>query len=286
MNRVVRLVQDQRRRARALRPPPGVAHHDPERERAGGHAVNFVEAGSFRVRTTGGWQTMTARSLFVTTPGAGVLVRARRRAPCGLLPFGVVLGRRRSRARARAVTLGDPLVRPLTNRHAFLRRALARVRHGRRSAHGSARRRLAVVALGRPRRGTAVPAGSPVVVRGARRARQGDDCSPLRRAAVTFAAGSRLRDERVPLRADLRRARGPAAPPLPDRCSPGHAPHAAPSRRAPASPRPASPWASAHSATSSRRFAGAMATRRRQSDAGKIYWGFRVTIDNLRTWRV
>jgi AraC-like DNA-binding protein len=48
---------------------PGVAHRDPDRERAAGHAVNFLESGSFRIRTGGAWQKMTAGSMFVTTPG-------------------------------------------------------------------------------------------------------------------------------------------------------------------------------------------------------------------------
>ncbi len=44
-------------------------HRDPERERAEGHAVNFVCSGSFRVRTDDAWRAVTPDCLFVTTPG-------------------------------------------------------------------------------------------------------------------------------------------------------------------------------------------------------------------------
>jgi AraC-like DNA-binding protein len=51
---------------------PGVAHRDPEQERAATHAINFVETGSFRLRVGAGareWQNVTARRLFVSQPG-------------------------------------------------------------------------------------------------------------------------------------------------------------------------------------------------------------------------
>jgi AraC-like DNA-binding protein len=49
---------------------PGVAHRDPECERARSHAVSFVEAGSFRVRLAGGrWSEVTAKHVFIATPG-------------------------------------------------------------------------------------------------------------------------------------------------------------------------------------------------------------------------
>jgi AraC-like DNA-binding protein len=49
---------------------PGVAHHDPEHERARSHAVNFVDAGSFRLRVAGGrWSEVTERHVFVARPG-------------------------------------------------------------------------------------------------------------------------------------------------------------------------------------------------------------------------
>lgn len=48
---------------------PGIPHHDPERERAEGHAINLVCSGSFRVRTDEAWRSVTPDCLFVTTPG-------------------------------------------------------------------------------------------------------------------------------------------------------------------------------------------------------------------------
>lgn len=48
---------------------PSVPHRDPEREKASGHAINFVCSGSFRVSTDGAWRAVTPDCLFVTTPG-------------------------------------------------------------------------------------------------------------------------------------------------------------------------------------------------------------------------
>jgi AraC-like DNA-binding protein len=49
---------------------PGVAHRDPDCERARSHAVSFVDAGSFRLRLAGGrWSEVTAKHVFVATPG-------------------------------------------------------------------------------------------------------------------------------------------------------------------------------------------------------------------------
>jgi hypothetical protein len=49
---------------------PGVAHRDPEWERARSHAISFVDAGSFRLRLAGGrWSEVDAKHVFVATPG-------------------------------------------------------------------------------------------------------------------------------------------------------------------------------------------------------------------------
>jgi hypothetical protein len=53
MNRVVPLVRSGAVLLRRFDHVPAVAHRDPERERATGYAVAFVEAGLFRVRTSG-----------------------------------------------------------------------------------------------------------------------------------------------------------------------------------------------------------------------------------------
>jgi AraC family transcriptional regulator len=47
---------------------PGIAHRDPEREHARGHAVSFVEEGSFRLRTGKTWRRLSTASLYATTP--------------------------------------------------------------------------------------------------------------------------------------------------------------------------------------------------------------------------
>jgi AraC-like DNA-binding protein len=48
---------------------PGIAHRDPERERARGYAVNFIEHGSFRLRLGKTWRRLSPASLFAATPG-------------------------------------------------------------------------------------------------------------------------------------------------------------------------------------------------------------------------
>lgn len=69
MNRVVPVVSTAAVTLERFDHPAGEPHTDPERERAEGHAINFVEAGSFSVRTTGRWQAVGGDSLFVTRPG-------------------------------------------------------------------------------------------------------------------------------------------------------------------------------------------------------------------------
>ena len=69
MNRVVPIVRTAAVTLERFDHEPGVAHRDPEREQTTGHAVSFVEAGSFRVRTQGNWREVTAGELFVTRPG-------------------------------------------------------------------------------------------------------------------------------------------------------------------------------------------------------------------------
>jgi AraC family transcriptional regulator len=69
MNRIVPLVRTAAVTLEQFDHEPGIAHHDPDRERARGYAVSFVESGSFRVRTGGAWQRLGPDQLFVTRPG-------------------------------------------------------------------------------------------------------------------------------------------------------------------------------------------------------------------------
>ena len=113
-----------RRAAGASTTCPAWSHQDPERERATGHGVNFVEAGSFQVRTTGAWQAARSDLPVRDDARAGVLLRARRGASRGSLPLGGVLGRRggeRARGRSRWPTRPRGRSR---NRLAFIQRAL------------------------------------------------------------------------------------------------------------------------------------------------------------------
>jgi AraC family transcriptional regulator len=123
MNRVVQLVQTDAVVLERFDHVPAVAHRDPERERATRHAVNFVEAGSFRLRTTGGWRRLGTDSLFVTTPALEFSCGHDEDHPDDCC-FSVAYADEAVESARSSVTLADSPVRPLTNRLAFLRRAL------------------------------------------------------------------------------------------------------------------------------------------------------------------
>ena len=123
MNRVVQLVQTDAVGLRRFDHVPDIVHHDPERERAAGHGVNFVETGSFRVRTTGPWREIARESLFVTTPGMEFSCAHDEAHPADSC-FSVSFSEEAVESARSSVTLGESPVRPLTNRHAFLHREL------------------------------------------------------------------------------------------------------------------------------------------------------------------
>jgi AraC family transcriptional regulator len=102
---------------------PGVAHCDPERERSSSHGVNFVEAGAFRLRTDGAWREMDANALFVTTPGLEFSCAHDEDHPSDCC-LSVSYSDEAVESARSSVTLADSAIRPMTNRHAFLRRAL------------------------------------------------------------------------------------------------------------------------------------------------------------------
>lgn len=123
MNRVVSLIHTDAAALERFDHAHDVAHRDPERERASGHCVNFVETGSFRVRTTGAWHTFSREWLFVTTPGLEFSCAHDEDYPRdGCL--SVSYSDEAVESARSSVTLADSPVRPLTNRHAFLQRAL------------------------------------------------------------------------------------------------------------------------------------------------------------------
>ena len=123
MNRVVQVIQTPAVTLERFDHVPGVVHQDPERERAAGQAVSFVEAGSFRVRTAGAWRDVNTERLFVTTPGLEFSCAHDEDHPsdrCLSISYSdAALDSARS-----AVTLAEAAVRPLTNRRAFLQCAL------------------------------------------------------------------------------------------------------------------------------------------------------------------
>jgi AraC family transcriptional regulator len=123
MNRVVPLIQTGAIALRRFDHEPGVVHHDPERECAAGHGVNFVEAGSFRLRTDGGWREMGVDALFVTRPGLEFSCAHDEDHPADCC-LSVSYSDEAMESARSSVTLDDAPVRPLTNRHAFLRRSL------------------------------------------------------------------------------------------------------------------------------------------------------------------
>ena len=123
MNRVIRQVHTGAIALERFDHTPGVAHHDPEREFATGHGVNFVEAGSFRARTTGPWHDLTTGRLFVTTPGLEFSCAHDEEHPSDCC-FSVRYSDEAVESARSSVILIDVPVRPLTNRRAFLQRAL------------------------------------------------------------------------------------------------------------------------------------------------------------------
>jgi AraC-like DNA-binding protein len=123
MNRVVQLVRTDAVDLQRFDHAPGVTHRDPERERAISHAVNFVEAGSFRARTTGPWHEITSDRVFVTTPGLELSYAHTEDHPTDCC-LSVRYSDEAVESARSFVTLTDALVRPLTNRLAYLRRSL------------------------------------------------------------------------------------------------------------------------------------------------------------------
>ncbi|HEY6551998.1 MAG TPA: AraC family transcriptional regulator [Vicinamibacteria bacterium] len=123
MNRVVQLVHTDAVTLRYFDHVPDVAHQDPERECASRHAVSFVEAGSFRVRTTGPWHEVTTDSLFVTTPGLEFTCAHDEDHPRDRC-LSVSYSEEAVESARSCMVLGHSSVRPLSNRHAFLQRAL------------------------------------------------------------------------------------------------------------------------------------------------------------------
>jgi len=123
VNRVVSLVRTAAVALQRFDHEPNIAHRDPERERALGHAVNFVETGSFRVRTTGAWRELGADSFFVTTPGLEFSCAHDEDQPPDAC-LSVRYSDEAVESAQSSITLSEAPVRRLTNRHAFLRRAL------------------------------------------------------------------------------------------------------------------------------------------------------------------
>jgi AraC family transcriptional regulator len=123
MNRVMTVVQTEHVALRRFDHVPHVAHCDPERERADGHTINFVESGHFRVRTTGAWMDVTRDALFVTTPGLEFSCTHDDDHPQDAC-LSVAFSAGAINSATETVTLSDAAVRPLTNRHAFLYRSL------------------------------------------------------------------------------------------------------------------------------------------------------------------
>jgi len=123
MNCVAEVVATEAVALRRFDHAPGVPHRDPERERASGYGVNFVESGAFRARTRGGWREIGGTSLFVTTPGLEFSCAHDDEYPrdrCLSVAYSADAVEREGFAAA----LAGAFVRPLTNRQAFLRLTL------------------------------------------------------------------------------------------------------------------------------------------------------------------
>lgn len=126
MNRVAPLVRTPAVALERFDHPPGHSHCDPERERATGHAVSFVETGTFRVRTTGAWRAMAAGELLITHPGLEFSCAHDDEHPtdcCLSVSYGETAI---ESLRGAGLTPPATLVAAPTNRRAYLHHALAR----------------------------------------------------------------------------------------------------------------------------------------------------------------
>lgn len=124
MNRVATLVRTSAVTLERFDHPPGHAHCDPERETAAGHAVSFVETGTFRVQTTGAWRPIVAGELFLTQPGLEFSCAHDDEHPtdcCLSVSYGVEAF---ESLRGAGLTRPAALVAPPTNRRAYLHHAL------------------------------------------------------------------------------------------------------------------------------------------------------------------
>ena len=90
MNRFVQLVHTNAVALRRFDHPSGVVQQDPEWEQAKGHSVNFVEKGSFRMRTTRTLACDRERFAVRDDAGPGVLLFARGGSSVRLLFLGLV----------------------------------------------------------------------------------------------------------------------------------------------------------------------------------------------------
>jgi AraC family transcriptional regulator len=129
MNRVLRLLDTEAVALERFDHAPGIRHDDPDRECAGRHSVNFVEVGSFRIRTTGAWQEITRDRLFVTTPTLEFSCAHDDDHPVDCC-LSVAYSEQAVESARSLLTLGESPVRALTNRSAFLRLALRECRPG------------------------------------------------------------------------------------------------------------------------------------------------------------
>lgn len=125
MNRVVPVLRTLAVSLERFDHAPGASHRDPDRELATGHAVNFVDAGTFRVRTRGAWHRLVADQIFVTRPGLEFSCAHDDDQPCDCC-FSVGYSADAIESlRGDGLTPATALVQPLTNRRAWLRLALA-----------------------------------------------------------------------------------------------------------------------------------------------------------------
>lgn len=125
MNRVVTLARTPLVTVERFDHAPGVAHRDPERERADGHAINFIEGGGFRVRTTGAWHEAGDDRVFVTRPGLEFSCAHDDEFPCDACLSVRFSDEAVESLRGTGAPDGRAVLAPLTNRRAYLRRALA-----------------------------------------------------------------------------------------------------------------------------------------------------------------
>lgn len=130
MNRIVPIIETSAVTLQRFDHSPAAAHRDADREQAARHAVSFVEAGSFCMRTSGHWHRLSADQLVVTRPGLEFSCAHDDEYPTDSCLTVSYSEQAVESLRGTGVRFSERLVRANSNRRAYLRLALLSCRRG------------------------------------------------------------------------------------------------------------------------------------------------------------